>query len=401
MGMVAAACLPAAAQAWEANPDTGDRYALVYKGSPPDHNCVDQALRILPNGEWIVVFMTGGVAEPEIDNHIRICRSTDQGGVWGPAEVVLRFDDRACLLSEAIVHDDAIILFVYTHDGRFGDWKVFTIRSEDWGHTWSAPEPFAPMPVRAFLRNLHVTRSGLWVLPFQSYDHGGDPAPSPWDDPVFEAWNGALISRDQGATWESSNRIGPTKGWAENNVVELSDGTLAMLIRADGTGRLLRSDSRDGGRTWSEPTPTEIPNPGSKFRLFRLSDGRIVLVHNPNAATSHPNSKPMAMLNRSPLALWVSDDDMTTWGSRRVLTDFPGMLAYPDGQVDADERFVHFAFDYNRHDVIYWGARLPEPWCARTDAPPPNRMLPAGERSRYAPGGSAISRSIRATRSRR
>ncbi len=86
-----------------------------------------------------------------------------------------------------------------------------------------------------------------------------------------------------------------------------------------------------------------------------------MLVHNPNAATSHPNSKPMAMLNRSPLALWVSDDDMETWGSRRVLTDFPGMLAYPDGQVDADERFVHFAFDYNRHDVIYWGARLPEP----------------------------------------
>jgi hypothetical protein len=37
------------------------------------------------------------------------------------------------------------------------------------------------------------------------------------------------------------------------------------------------------------------------------------------------------------------------------------MLAYPDGVVDQDERYLHFAFDYNRHDVIYWGAELPKP----------------------------------------
>ena len=42
-----------------------------------------------------------------------------------------------------------------------------------------------------------------------------------------------------------------------------------------------------------------------------------------------------------------------------MLTDFPGMLPYPDGVVDEDERYVHFVFDYNRHNVIYWGAQLP------------------------------------------
>ena len=42
-----------------------------------------------------------------------------------------------------------------------------------------------------------------------------------------------------------------------------------------------------------------------------------------------------------------------------MLTDFPGMLAYPDGVVDASERYVHFAFDYNRQDMIYCGAKLP------------------------------------------
>ena len=50
---------------------------------------------------------------------------------------------------------------------------------------------------------------------------------------------------------------------------------------------------------------------------------------------------------------------MQTWQHRRTLIDFPGQLQYPDGFVDADEKYVHFAFDYNRHDLIYVGAKLP------------------------------------------
>jgi len=42
-----------------------------------------------------------------------------------------------------------------------------------------------------------------------------------------------------------------------------------MLRRADTTNRLWRSDSSDGGRTWSNAYPTGIPNPGSKPRLMK------------------------------------------------------------------------------------------------------------------------------------
>jgi len=337
-----------------------DRKALVYKGLPPNHTCCDQALRILPSGEWIVVFMTGGVVEPELANHVVLCRSTDRGETWGEPEVVLRYDDRASLFSEVVVEEDRITVYVQTHRGYFEDWRNVTISSADGGRTWTAPEPFAPLPRRTFLRNLCVASWGEWLLPFQTYDTREDPSPSPLKDGSFQdPLNGMLISADRGRTWRESNRIAG-RHWAENNLAELSDGRLVMLIRADGTGCLYRSESSDRGRTWSEAAPTDIPNPGSKFRLFRLSDGRIVLLHNPNAATSHPNSKRQAQCNRNPLALWVSDDDMNTWAYRRVLTDFPGHLAYPDGVVDEKEEYVHFAFDYNRHDVIYWGARLPK-----------------------------------------
>ena len=327
-----------------------DHRAHVYKGSPPNHCVCDQALRQLPNGDWGIIFMTGGKHEPELANHIAMCRSRDRGATWSPPETVLRFDDRACLLSEVIVYGEEIRIMGESHLGRFEDWQVFVLTSRDSGETWEKPVPFTPLPRRTFIRNLYISTWGEWFLPFQSYDTMADPTASPLVDGSFKrAVNGVLVSNDEGRTWEKSAETGPTPGWAENNLVELGDGRLVMLIRADQTGALKQSESTDRGRTWSSPVPTAIPNPGTKFRLHRLSTGRIVLIHN-------PNPKPGV---RNPLALWTSDDDMETWSHRRTLIDFPGQLQYPDGFVDADEVYVHFAFDYNRHDLIYVGAKLP------------------------------------------
>ncbi len=217
------------------------------------------------------------------------------------------------------------------------------------------------MPGSVFALNRYRASWGEWIVPYQYYEPTEDIDTAPHQDNTFnEMWVGTVVSADEGKTWVQSNRI-RGHDWAEPNTVELSDGTLVMFLRWDGSGCLWRSESTDRGRTWSEAVRTEIPNPGTKFRLFRLRDGRIVLVHNPNNATSHPNSKRQAACHRNPLALWVSEDDMKTWSYKRTLTDFPGMLAYPDGVVDEQEEYVHFAFDYNRHDVIYWGARLPAP----------------------------------------
>ncbi len=324
-----------------------DRGAVVYRGAPPDICCVDQMLRILPNGQWLVMFMTGGAGEPERANHIVLSRSTDEGKTWDAPEVVLQYDDRACLPSELVVDGERLLAFVHTHDGGFGDWRCWTIESFDDGRTWSDPARLEPFPRNTFVRNLCETTWGEWVFPVQTYL----PPEGVTDrrELLKHGHNGAIISENAGQTWERSEVVGPTSGWVENNIVEVSDENLIMLIRADRTGHLLRSESRDRGRTWSAPRPTRIPNPGAKFRLHRLTDGRICLVHNPNPGRT-----------RNPLALWISDDEMQTWGYQRVLTDFPGALAYPDGVVDHEERYIHLAFDYNRHDVIYWGAAIPE-----------------------------------------
>ena len=171
--------------------------------------------------------------------------------------------------------------------------------------------------------------------------------------------NGVLISGDGGKTWKVHGWIRISKDdqfrlWAENNIVELEDGTVSMLIRGE-KGYLYRADSKDGGITWPEyATITDIPNPNSKITLYSLGGDRVALLL--NSSSKH----------RRPLSLWISFDGMKTWPYQRVLVKETfdksggGRLAYPDGFVDMKEGYLNFAYDDNRHRAIYYGAKLPD-----------------------------------------
>jgi hypothetical protein len=79
----------------------------------------------------------------------------------------------------------------------------------------------------------------------------------------------------------------------------LPDNSLVGLFRDNRrSGFLYRAFSTDNGRTWSKPVCTNFPDATSKFNGLRLSDGRYVLVSNPNPA------------KRDPLAISLSDDGL-------------------------------------------------------------------------------------------
>ena len=165
--------------------------------------------------------------------------------------------------------------------------------------------------------------------------------------------SGVLLSTDNGKTYVRSEKeaLLPLKDgegklkfvWSEPTVIRLSDGRLAMLLRFDYTGKLCVSYSSDDGLTWSEPMQTEIPNPTNKVKLMPMGDGRIALIHTPN-----PNH---GMANRTPLELWISDDDMKTWSEKISIWDLDGWISYPDGFIE--NGVLYLAVEFNRHDVYF------------------------------------------------
>ncbi|MCB1077877.1 MAG: exo-alpha-sialidase, partial [Verrucomicrobiae bacterium] len=329
-----------------------DRGVTMFKGKSPDKLACDTTLRAMPDGSWVHVMLGGGDKEPDPRNGVFLQRSQDEGRTWSrPERLDFGFpkegDTVALVPTELMVYEGRCTLFFATHDGSFGGWKTWQAVSGDSCATWDAPRPVpGRLHDRTFVRNHIVTRDGRILLPFQHY------AGTPRRDPV----NCVLMSGDGGRTWTEHGGIRLTRdpdyaGWAENNVVELIDGRIAMIIRADRLGGVLFSaESTDGGRTWPEfASPTNIPNPGSKATLHGLGGDTVALLHNP-----HPKT-------RSPLGLWISFDGMKTWPYQRVLRgDLEGRFNYPDGFVSEDRRWLHFAFDHNRNQAVGVSARLPE-----------------------------------------
>ena len=354
-----------------------DFSSIPYDGKSPDKLVCDTTLRELPDGSWALFMLAGDDFEPSPKNYTGITRSTDKGKTWTPLEPMKTGLPREGLttgqgITEVIVRDGRCTAFLSTPSQTWGrDWKTWILHSDDNCHTWSKPEP-APGRLSnfTFIRNHIVTRDGRIVVPFQHYlgPPEGTPPPPPEEKPwhgalrhyVSNPRNGVLMSNDGGKTWTEHGNIrltpdGRYHGWAENNIVELSDGRIAMIIRADRLGGVLfYAESKDGGRTWPEfASATRVPNPGSKATLYPLGGDTVAMLHNPNSK------------HRSPLALWISFDGMKTWQYQRLLhkesCDGPqGRINYPDGFVSQDKQWLHFAFDDNRHRAVHYSAKLPE-----------------------------------------
>jgi len=357
-----------------------DFTSIPYDGTTPNKMVCDTTLRELPDGSWILFMLAGGDTEPSPLNYTGVTRSVDQGKTWTSLEAFdVGFPREGKTIgqgpTELMILGARSTLFFSTHAAHWNNgWRSWSLHSDDSFKTWSKPiEMPGRLKNRTFIRNHLVAKDGRILLPFQHYIGPDDQKKKePLDRDFTNPRNGVLISSDGGNSWtEHGNvRLTPNSryfGWAENNLVELSDGRIVMIIRADGLGGMLyKAESTDGGITWPEfASLTPIPNPGSKATLYNLGKRRLpgdtsnAAAQDAVALLHNPNSK-----HRSPMALWISFDGMKTWPYQRVLQqtscDGPkGRMNYPDGFLSNDKQWLHFAFDDNRHRAVHYSAKLP------------------------------------------
>jgi predicted neuraminidase len=101
----------------------------------------------------------------------------------------------------------------------------------------------------------------------------------------------------------------------------------------------LTSWSDDNGRTWSELTPSGLPNPNSGIDAVTLADGRQLVVYN-------HLTKGRNMLNVS-----VSEDGKD-WKAATLLENDPAgkEFSYP-AVIQTNDGLVHITYTWNRKQI--------------------------------------------------
>lgn len=148
------------------------------------------------------------------------------------------------------------------------------------------------------------------------------------------------ISDDLGATWTTSPPL-LGGGNIQPSLGRRRDGTLVAHMRDNGPppGRVMASESMDGGKTWSPVIDTSLPNPGSGTDLVVLRDGRWLFVGNDTESDRHR------------LVVLLSEDEGRSWTRRRALEDDPpgplaGRFHYPS-ILEARDGSIHVTYSHH------------------------------------------------------
>ena len=328
----------------------------------------------LPDGSLCCAFFTGGRGDGDMKNVVAAIRSDDDGATWSDVEVLAGRTDESCWAPSMIVAHGKACIFYFTSTDRHRYRKVnrMLCTGAD-GRTFSEDRVIEEdwLTERGVdVRHGAVLRDGRVLLPIAWMEPIGDFDPDTWVAPKEKnqrygnfGWGGiaenhiycigVMEPNEDFTAFTRSGRICretpgaelPGQPLFENTIAQITDQHLAMLIRGDMSNRLWRTDSTDGGKTWSEPVKTDIPNPGSKPRILNLPDGRIVLFHNPNEKDYDDLSPGSTHRYRTPLEMWVSGDGMATWSVKRTLVAAPALAQYPDGFHDDTQRAIFLVWE--------------------------------------------------------
>jgi predicted neuraminidase len=268
----------------------------------------------------------GGRAEGARD--VKIWQARFDGRAWSAPEVAAEERGFPCW-NPVLFRSRAGTLFLsYRAGPNPMSWTGYLRRSADRGRRWGPVEQL-PAGLLGPIKNKPVQLDDGTLVAGTSVES-------------HRAWC-CWVERsgDDGRTWR---RFGPIQvpghphGIIQPTLLPAGDGRLLALCRSRGLGAVCRAESRDGGQTWSEARPTDLPNPNSGIDAVRAADGAFYLVYNPTRR------------GRTPLAVARSADNGRTWRTVRTLEDQPGEFSYP-AVIQARDGRLHVTYTWNRRHI--------------------------------------------------
>ncbi len=305
---------------------------LIYpvgEGKTPE--CHASALICLDGAVHAAWF--GGLHEKADD--VEIWHAVRKNGVWTEAEMVSPKGDIACW-NPVLYRDGARVILWYKRGREIAGWRTFTRTMEN--GEWTPERELIPGDEsggRGPVKNKPILLSDGTLLAGASHETSGG-----------KSWRSFFdLSSDGGETWTRTDYINDDDlKLIQPTMWESERGVHALLRSA--SGYIYRTDSADGGRTWSAPYPTSMPNNNSGIDLAKLDDGTLALVCNPVGENWGA---------RSPISLFLSHDNGETWVKEMDLAarqqDGEGEFSYP--AVIYEDGVLHITFTYKRKSVMY------------------------------------------------
>ncbi|GMW01669.1 MAG: hypothetical protein AMXMBFR84_28060 [Candidatus Hydrogenedentota bacterium] len=184
-----------------------------------------------------------------------------------------------------------------------------------------------------------VLNNGEYLLPV--YHETGEDR----EGTISSTMSYFLRYNPQTKVWTETGRIKSEMGNLQAQVVQMTDTHLIAYIRRGGNflptedGYTLKSESHDGGNTWSDAVKSQFLNPNSAVDFIKLQNGHLLLVYNDN------------MNDRTPLTVTVSTDGDKTWPYKRHIGGGENTFAYPYA-IQTKDGLIHIIYTANRRTTI-------------------------------------------------
>lgn len=260
---------------------------------------------------------------------VQIWSGTFDGKVWAEPKVIGTEPGQPCWNPVLFKSAKGTLHFWHKAGPSPERWTGFSRTSTDSGKTWSKVE-MMPAGFWGPVRAKPIQLANGTILAGTSVES-------------FRNWTPFVDrSEDDGRTWTRSNAFAvPGKAnQIQPALFQTKDGRVVALMRSRDPRAICRSESRDGGVTFSPAEETKLPNPSTGLDCVKTGDEEVFLIYNP------------VTIGRTPISLARSTDDGKTWKKVIDLEAEPGEYSYPAMIVSA-AGLLEITYTWKRTHIKY------------------------------------------------